>query len=185
MSILLGDEFARVLAAAQSGEEWAVARLYRAVNPSLIRYLAAREPQEGEDIASQVWLEVARSLERFSGAEDAFRALVFTIGRRRLANARRSRARRRAEVVEIRALDVVAARDDPAGDAEDRVTAAQAIARINELLRPEQADVVLLRVVAGLSVEQVATIVGKSPAAVRVMQHRALQSLAKRLDGKL
>jgi RNA polymerase sigma-70 factor, ECF subfamily len=185
MSILLGDEFARVLAAAQTGAEWAVVRLYRAIHPSLLRYLAVREPQEAEDIASQVWLEVARSLSKFSGSEDEFRALVFTIARRRLANARRSRTRRRSDVVETRALYAVAAGDDPAADAETRVTTERAIARINELLRPEQAEVVMLRVVAGLSVEHVATIVGKSPAAVRVIQHRALKDLARRLGGKL
>lgn len=43
---------------------------------------------------------------------------------------------------------------------------------------PDQAEVVLLRVVAGLSVEQVAKILGKSAGSVRVAQHRALRRLA-------
>ena len=56
-----------------------------------------------------------------------------------------------------------------------------AIAQIVRLLRPDQADVVLLRIVADLSVEEVAVIVGKSAAAVRVTQHRALRRLAEQL----
>src|SRR5438876_1041644 len=51
-------------------------------------------PRDAEDIASQAWLEVARGLPRFSGGEDDFRALVFTIARRRLANHRRATRRR-------------------------------------------------------------------------------------------
>ena len=44
-------------------------------------------------------------------------------------------------------------------------------------LPPDQAEVVLLRVLGELEVEQVADIVGKSKGAVRVAQHRALQRL--------
>ena len=95
MSVLLGDEFAYVLSAAQAGEEWAVARLYRSLQPALLRYLNAREPQDAEDIAAQVWLEVARALTKFEGGEEGFRAYVFTIARRRMLNAKRGRARRR------------------------------------------------------------------------------------------
>ena len=180
MSLRLGDDFARVLAAGRAGQEWAVTSIYRAIQPGLLRYLRAREPHEAEDIASQVWLEVARLLPGFSGEEDELRALVFTIGRRRLANVRRGRTRR-PETVDHERLDVVAAPDDPAATVEARAASRDAIAQVVRLLRPDQADVVLLRIVADLSVEEVAVIVGKSAAAVRVTQHRALRRLAEQL----
>ena len=111
MSVLLGDEFARVMSAAQAGEEWAVARLYRSLQPALLRYLNGREPQDAEDIAAQVWLEVARALTKFEGGEDGFRAYVFTIARRRMLNAKRGRARRRTDAVPMEALAGTIARD--------------------------------------------------------------------------
>src|SRR5262245_55894292 len=95
MRLLLGDEFAPVLTAARAGEQWAVARLIRSLQPDLLRSLHTREHLEAEDVAAQVWLEVARSLPRFEGTEDGFRALVFTIARRRMLNAKRGRARQR------------------------------------------------------------------------------------------
>jgi RNA polymerase sigma-70 factor (ECF subfamily) len=182
MSVLLGDEFARVLAAAQAGEEWAVARLYRSLQPALLRYLTARDPQDAEDIAAQVWLEVARALSKFEGVEDGFRAYVFTIARRRMLNARRGRARRRADCVPMETLvGTVRAKDDPAEETAARIDGAAAVRRIVALLSPEQADIVLLRVVGRLSVEEVATMVGKRASTVRVIQHRALRRLAREL----
>jgi RNA polymerase sigma-70 factor, ECF subfamily len=58
----------------------------------------------------------------------------------------------------------------------------EAIRRITALLPPDQAEIVLLRVVAGLSVDDVAGITGRRPGTVRVLQHRALRRLAERLE---
>ena len=57
--------------------------------------------------------------------------------------------------------------------------------RIVAILPADQADVILLRVVADLSVDQVAQIMGKRPGTVRVLQSRALKRLAERLAKKL
>jgi RNA polymerase sigma-70 factor, ECF subfamily len=186
MTVILGDEFGRVLAAAQVGEQWAVGRLYRALQPGVLRYLAARQPTDAEDIASQVWLEVARGLARFDGGEEEFRALVFTIARRRLSDARRARRRRRSDPVPVQMLAETASRtDDPADAVAAQVDGSEAIQRIAALLPAGQAEIVLLRVVGELSVEEVAAIVGKRPATVRVVQHRALRRLAKELSGEV
>jgi RNA polymerase sigma-70 factor, ECF subfamily len=177
----IGENFDGVLAAAQEGAEWAVAILYRSLQPQVLRFLRARVPQDAEDIASQAWLEIARSLPRFSGGEDDFRGLVFTIARRRLADHRRATGRRPVDLVGPEVLTGItdgAAPDDEvlaglAGDAAAR--------RVAELLSPDQAEVVLLRVVAGLSVDEVAALLGKRPGTVRVLQHRALRHLAEKL----
>lgn len=172
------EPFASVLAGARVGAEWAITALYREFHPRLLRYLRAQAPAYGDDLASEVWLDAAAALPRFEGDETAFRRWLFTIAHRRLIDLRRADARRRAFLTRLESSD------DSRGDAdpEASVLAASetevALVRIGRL-SPDQAQVVLLRVVAGLTVEDVAAIVGKNPGTVRVLQHRALKRLAE------
>jgi RNA polymerase sigma-70 factor (ECF subfamily) len=72
--------------------------------------------------------------------------------------------------------------EDPAEEVAALVDGSDAVRRIAALLPAVQAEIVLLRVVGELSVEEVAAIVGKRPATVRVAQHRALRRLARELS---
>lgn len=174
-------DFSAVLAAAKAGGEWALAILYRRHDPAIGRYLRAKAGQDADDLASQTWLDAARNLAGFDGDEDAFRGWLFTIARRRLIDHGRRRTRR-PEVLTDRTHELD---DGPAADAADLAVDAlsgeDAARRIIELLPPDQADIVLLRVVAGLDVETVASVTGKRPGTVRVAQHRALKRLAATL----
>ena len=171
-------EFETVLDEARAGTESAIAVLYRRFHPKLLRYLRAQEPAEGEDLAAETWIDAARGLHRFNGDEPAFQRWIFTIARRRLIDFRRRRRRSaRAHAAwqnggETRAPD----------DAVAQVLAASetdaALARIASL-PPDQAEVVLLRVVAGFDAADVAKILGKRQGTVRVLQHRALHRLAE------
>ena len=87
--------------------------------------------------------------------------------------------RRRTDTVPLEQLLGVPAGEDLEGQAVDTITAQAAIGKIVELLPADQAEVVLLRVVAGLSAEETGELMGKRPGAVRVLQHRALERLAK------
>jgi RNA polymerase sigma-70 factor (ECF subfamily) len=174
----LGEEFDEILAAARAGEEWAFAALYRDLNPRLTRYLAAQAPGVGEDLASETWLGVARQLHRFSGDERALRAWLFTIGRRRLVQHWREAGRRPSTPVSPEDLSGRPGPDDPEAAALAGVSAREAARAIAAALSPDQADVVLLRLLAGLDVDEVAGILGKRPGAVRVLQHKALRRLA-------
>jgi RNA polymerase sigma-70 factor (ECF subfamily) len=60
------------------------------------------------------------------------------------------------------------------------VSAQEAAAALAASLPADQADVVLLRVVAGLDVDQVAEILGKKAGTVRVLQHKAVRRLAEK-----
>jgi RNA polymerase sigma-70 factor (ECF subfamily) len=175
----LEEQFESVLATAKTGAERAITALYREFQPSLLRYLRAQAPADAEDLASEVWSNAASGLSRFEGDEGAFRRWLFTIAQRRLIDLRRRDGRREAVV---RSLE--SAFDASDADPELQVLAASeteaALARIGAL-PPDQAEVVLLRVVGGLDVESVAAIVGKKPGAVRVLQHRALKRLADQL----
>jgi RNA polymerase sigma-70 factor, ECF subfamily len=173
------EQFESVIAAAKTGAEWAIASLYREFGPGLLRYLRAQAPADGEDLASEVWMNVAAGLGRFEGDEAAFRAWIFSIARRRVIDSRRREERRRKMLNSLEPTGAIEAVDPEA----QAVTASEtevALAHIASL-PPDQAEVVLLRVVAGLDVEEVAAIVGKKAGAVRVLQHRAL----KRLSGHL
>jgi RNA polymerase sigma-70 factor, ECF subfamily len=166
--------FDQLLDAVRKGADWAVAELWRDLHPRLLAYFRAAEPGGAEDLAADTWVDVARSLHRFEGGEQDFRRFAFTIARRRLSDHRRRRFRRRTDPVAAETLADRPAPDDPAASALGR----SALAVIGRL-PPEQAEVVLLRVVAGLGAEEVGAIIGKSPGAVRVIQHRALKRLAE------
>jgi RNA polymerase sigma-70 factor (ECF subfamily) len=174
------EDFPAVLAAAQSGAEWALEVLYRDLNPALVRYLAAQAPGVAEDLASETWLGAARRLSSFRGDKWAFRAWLFTIAHHRLVEHWRQANRRVSVSLDPVGMAEYPAADDPAGEVLDAAVAVAAARRITELLSPAQAEVVLLRVLAGLDVDQVAAVLNKRPGAVRVLQHKALRNLAGR-----
>ncbi len=152
--------------------------LWRDLHPRILRYLrVAVGDSDAEDLASDVWLEVARGLGRFDGDEPAFRAWVFTIARRRVIDAGRRVQRRRTDPMSPQQIDRGA---DAPDELEARLALDTALRRVARLPR-DQAEVVALRVLAGLSAEQVAEILGKRAGAVRVLQHRALRRLANEL----
>lgn len=177
-----GKGFEAVLVAARDGDEQALTELYRALYPRMHRYAGSVEPSEAEDVASDAWLDVARGLARFEGDERAFRAWAFTIARRRLLDLRRRRSRGRAVPTDPGTLIEAG----PTGDAEEEAFASLgtswAVTLIASSLSAEQAEILFLRVIGDLSVDEVARIVGKRPGNVRVIQHRALRRLARVLQ---
>ena len=179
----LGEDFEGILAAAQTGADWALTSLYQDLHPALLRYLRAHDPLEGDDLASEVWVDVARSLHRFVGGEGDLRKWLFTIGRRRLLDHRRRSARRRTHPVPSESLVEIPDAEEVETRAVDTITAREAIARMVEILPPDQAEVVILRVVAELTAEEAGAVMDKRPGAIRVLQHRALERLAREFSG--
>ena len=179
---VVGPEFPEVLRFAANGDGAAFGRLWRGMHPMLLRYLRLSAGDAAEDLASEVWLEVARRIPRFRGNELEFRGWLFTVARRRVIDLQRYQIRHpERPTADIERLDRPAP-DDTAAKALEGISTEAALAFIATLPR-EQAEIIILRVVAGLDVAQVARIVGKSPGAVRVATHRGLRSLSARLDG--
>jgi RNA polymerase sigma-70 factor, ECF subfamily len=175
---VIGAEFAAVLAGAQDRDEEAFARLFRDVQPVLLRYLRVIAPGAAEDVAGQTWLDVVTGLARFRGDEAAFRAWLFTIARHRAVDAGRARDRRRAgPLPQGGAGPERLTAPDTADVALERAATRATLALISALPK-DQAEIILLRVVAGLDTSAVARIVGKRPGAVRVAAHRGLRQLA-------
>lgn len=171
-------DFAAALVAAQQGDDHALAALWRELQPSLLRYLRAVEPGAAEDLASDTWLEVTRRLERFTGGEREFRGWLFTIARHRLIDARRRAARHRTAPVAW--LPDRPGVDDPCADVLVDLSTEESIRLVSEL-PPEQAEAVRLRILDGLDTDEVARRMGKQPGNVRVLSHRGLRNLARRL----
>jgi RNA polymerase sigma-70 factor (ECF subfamily) len=177
---MIGPSFPAVLAAAQCGDERAFAVLWRDLQPAVLRYLRVAAPAAAEDLAADTWMSVIRGLARFRGDEAGFRALVFTAARHRALDWRRQVSRTPFAAVPVEAIEDRPAPDDPAEAVLEAQSTRAALALIAELPR-SQAEVVALRMIAGLDIAQVARIVGKRPGAVRTLTHRGLRRLAERL----
>lgn len=163
---------------AQAGSITAFEHLYRTLSTPVRSYLRWHRASDPDGLANDVFTQVHRKLCTFEGDEQGFRSWVFTIAHRRMIDDRRRRSRQPSiegdvDVVEHRAV----------GDVEDDVFAVLGDDSVREILSPlsrDQQAVVLLRVVADLSVEEVARILGKRAGAVKQLQHRALATLRQR-----
>jgi RNA polymerase sigma-70 factor (ECF subfamily) len=154
-------------------------RLYEQYNPLILRYLATNAGDAAEDLAHDAWMSAARTIRSFEGDERAFGGWLFTVVRRRLMQHWRDTGRHPSVPMPGEALvDVAPAVSD---NASAEVVARAAASELVAGLPDKQADIVLLRVVAGLEAEEVGQVVGKTAAAVRVSQHRALRSIRERM----
>ncbi len=145
-------------------------------------YVRAQGLPHPDDLTSEVFLGVFAGLGGFHGTEEQFRSWVFTIAHHRIVDERRARSRR-PEIDDLagRGAEMDARR---AASAEDEALVALGAERARRLLQrlsPDQRDVIALRVVADLPVEEVARALGKQPGAVRALQHRALAALRREL----
>jgi RNA polymerase sigma-70 factor (ECF subfamily) len=164
------------LADAARGDEAALALVYRELHPRLLRYLRHHVGPVAEDLASEVWLALAPRLRGFAGPFEQLRALMFAVARRRVVDEYRRRGRTLAAAPFDDAFEL-ADRADTETVAVERLTAQGAVELLVRRLPADQAEIVLLRVLGDLDVEQVSEILGKSKGAVRIAQHRALQRL--------
>jgi RNA polymerase sigma-70 factor (ECF subfamily) len=157
--------------------------IWRDLQPALLRYLRVVARGAAEDVASETWVDVVQGLGHFHGDEQGFRAWVFTIARHRALDWQRHAARNQATPMPVELLADLAAGDDPAAAALETLATEAALELLSDLPRA-QAEVLLLRVVVGLDVGAVASVVGKRPGAVRVLAHRGLRRLAERLGAE-
>jgi len=175
----IGQDFPSVLQAARLGAEWAWTAVYRDLSPAVLRYLRAHGASEPEDILGDTFVQVVRVLPDFQGeGEEQFRAWVFAIARNRLLDRWRHEGRR--------PLDYVAPELLPEGvaslDTETEVMRRYAHERVCETLRrlsSDQRDVIFLRVIACIPIDEVARILGKKPGAVKALQHRGLAAIRR------
>lgn len=177
------EAFPQVLRAAQAGSGPAFEALWREWAGPVAAFLRARGVRDVDDVTSEVFLAVFTGVGRFTGDEARFRAWVFTIARRRVVDEYRARGRR---VQEEELLDAHAAvRRVPSAEADAlAVLGEEEVQRLLALLTDDQREVLLLRVVADLTVEQVAEVTGKRVGAVKALQRRGLDALRRHLSDR-
>jgi RNA polymerase sigma-70 factor (ECF subfamily) len=180
IELSLGESFPEVLQAALGGAEWAWTALYRDVAPLVLGYLRSRGAGEPEDLTGEVFLQIARDLPTFRGEEAEFRSWVLAITHHRLIDHRRYQGRRPTDPAPDETLLARAA----TGDVEQEALGSLATERVRRLidrLTEDQRAVLMLRIVAGLTVDEVAQVVGKKPNSVKALQRRGLATIRKEI----
>lgn len=176
------DDFEVVLRDARAGSAAAFTAVYEDLVRPVAAYVRAKGVPDAEDTVSEVFLAVFTGLPRFAGGQSQFRSWVFTIAHRRVVDEWR-RAGRSPDLTPYEAEDD----HRVSASAEDEALAAVGAERVRQVLAaltPEQREVLTLRIVADLTVEQVAEVIGKRPGAVKALQRRALAAVRRILVGQ-
>lgn len=175
--------FSTLLAASKHGEGWAFDHLFHHWNRPLTGFAGARGVVDVEEVVSEIFLGAFTSIRRFEGDERQFRAWLFRIARNKIADSHRQAGRRPLTIAIDQSTDPRF--DLVGGDVEDDAEADFGRQRVESLLNElteDQREVLLLRIVADLTVSEIATIVGKRPGAVKQLQRRALRRLEQLLN---
>jgi RNA polymerase sigma-70 factor, ECF subfamily len=182
-----GDRLDAVVAEAVAGNRDAVRELLEIIRPIVVRYCRARvgtaerSGLSADDVAQEVCLAAMTALPRYKDQGRPFLAFVYGIAAHKVADAHRALARNRAEPTD-QVPERVAAEPGPEQLAVESDSSAR-MAALLRLLPEKQREILILRVVVGLSAEETAEAIGSSPGAVRVSQHRALARLRSEIIG--
>lgn len=172
------NSLAPLVRLAQSGDRVALEQLLAQMRPAVFRYVLARvlDPHLADDVTQEVTVTIAQSLHRYVDQGRPVTAWAFGIASNKVSETRRSAHRRRESPTDVLPEAAANGQVEP----EQAVLRLETAARMWDLLAelPEQqAEIVRLRVAAGLSAEETAAALGMTPGAVRVAQHRALAKL--------
>jgi RNA polymerase sigma-70 factor (ECF subfamily) len=179
---VFGQGFDAVLRAARHGDESAVTALYLELNPVVTGYLAGQRCPSPEDVASITMEQVFRDLRTFDGDEGKFRSWVFTIAHHRMIDAARAARARPFDATEHDKLERAAGAHR---GIEDEVVTNLGASEVDHLLvacTHEQRNVILLRYVADLSLQQVAEVLGKDYNTVKATHRRAITALRAHIE---
>lgn len=172
--------FDDVLRAAQDGDAGALAQLWHQHSGAVAAFARARGAADADEVTNDVFLAAFRCVGDFEGDVAGFRALLFTIARRRVADDLRRRSRR-VRVVSWSPEDDGSAHSPSAEEFVIGRATQDDLLRLVDDLTSDQRDVILLRLVADLSIEEVADVLGKRPGTVKSLQRRGLDSLRRAL----
>jgi RNA polymerase sigma-70 factor (ECF subfamily) len=176
-----GDALDVAIERARAGDPRGFDTLFRALAGPVAGYLRARSVSDPEGITNDVFLRAFRAIHTFKGDSARFRSWLFTIAHNAALDDVRRRHRRAPE------SPLAPAHEQPGGDVEAEVMATLAHDRVHALLdglSPDQRDVLVLRIVADLSIEQVAAVLGKGYEAVRALQRRGLASVLRAISAQ-
>ncbi|HEU0205650.1 MAG TPA: RNA polymerase sigma factor [Pseudolysinimonas sp.] len=147
---------------------------YRELSPRVLGYLRSHGVDDPEAVTDDVFLALHRRFGSIDGGDNGVRTLTFSIAHARLVDSHRARARRPMHVP----FD---AEDDPRRSASAEDDAIDAVGggatALLTRLGDDQRQVVSLRVIAGLSLEETAQVMDRSVGSIKQLQRRGLESL--------
>lgn len=177
-----GPDFASVLVAAQTGAAWALRVVYDGLAPAVAGYARTQGVSDADGLVNDVFFRAFRRIATFEGDATALRSWVFTIAHNAIVDDRRRSGRRVAESTaeaDHSSVPAVPSAEDDALDALGEEGVRQVLAQ----LPADQCEVLTLRLVADLTILQVAEVTGRSVGATKALQRRGLNRLRRILEG--
>jgi RNA polymerase sigma-70 factor (ECF subfamily) len=180
MGELVLEDLESVTAWASRGDTAALRAIYEVLSPRICGYLRIRGADDPEGLTNEVFVKVLPRVAGVAGGFRGLRALAFTVAHGVLVDERRRHARQPTLHAYDPALDtrVQASAEQQALEHLGEGTALTLL----ELLPDDQRSVLLLRVLGDLTVDETARAIGRSPAAVKKTQTRALRTLRRLVD---
>ncbi len=171
----LEDE-SRLVDLAKSGDGEAFSQLYEAYFDRVYRFIFFRvtDDQIAEDLAAQVFLKAWENLHRYH-PKGPFLAWLYAIARNTVIDSYRTRK----PVVSLDEAAPIALQDDRLDDRLQLEFEIEALRAAMQQLTQEQQEVITLKFMADYDTAQIAREMGKSEGAIRALQMRALQALAR------
>lgn len=177
-----GDHgFEAAIARARAGHSDGYTALYRSLDREIHGFALGRGASDPEGVVNETFLRAFRNLDTFDGSERDFRSWVFAICRNQLIDESRRHLRRPTADISIDDITPVADGSDVAVDAIERAGRDDLEALLGSLT-DDQRDVITLRVIADLSLREVAEVLDKPIGAVKSLQRRALSSLSREIE---
>jgi len=166
---------------AKSGNSEAFAHLYDAYIARVYRYIYFRvtDDHAAEDLTSQVFLKAWEGLDRYQMGSSPFVAWLYTIAKNLVIDYYRTKK----ESVPLENIHTLTSHETPVDEVESRFDL-QAMRDALQFLTDEQQQVLILKYIAGLPNENIAKIMNKREGAVRALQMRDLQTMAKFMEKK-
>ena len=171
-----------VAAGVRRGDPDALSEVYRVLSGPLTAYLRSqvRDAQLAEDLATETFLKLVRGCRRLEGGPFQIRSWLYRVAQRNVIDHLRARSRRPDEELTDLPPEELTAEGDPSVTVEGWDTLDR-IRQALEQLSPDQAEVLRLRLIAGLSAPEAAIVIGKTEGAVRALQHRGVATLARHI----
>jgi RNA polymerase sigma-70 factor, ECF subfamily len=171
-----------VAAGVRRGDPDALSEVYRVLSGPLTAYLRSqvRDAQLAEDLATETFLKLVRGCRRLEGGPFQIRSWLYRVAQRNVIDHLRARSRRPDEELTDLPPEELTAEGDPAVTVEGWDTLDR-IRQALQQLSPDQAEVLRLRLIAGLSAPEAAIVIGKTEGAVRALQHRGVATLARHI----
>ncbi|MDH3678557.1 MAG: sigma-70 family RNA polymerase sigma factor [Acidimicrobiia bacterium] len=171
--------FEPTVQAAKAGDDVAVTVLYQDHVAMVYGYFRACGAPDPDDLTSEVFLGMLRGLNKFNGGQPDFRRWLMTIAHRRLVDSRRRQGKNKIDLSEPASLATL-----PAEGASSELRTVEIDSDLVDAFRrltDSQREVLALRFLADVSLQDVAGITGRPTGAVKSLQNRGLESLRRNL----